>query len=47
MTIKIKADNSPTTKHRKYEINMYALLIIKYSSTVVQGKLYERDTKFF
>ena len=39
MTINsIKADNSLTTAHRKCRLIIYAVIIIKYASTVMQGK---------
>ena len=38
----MKASNSSTTKHRKQRLNMNVKLIIKYSSTEMQG-----ERKFF
>ena len=46
----VKAGNSSTTKHRKKQaLNMNAMLIMKYSSTIMLGKrkLYECYTRFF
>ena len=37
-TINIKANNSSTTKHRNQRLNMNVVLIMKYSSTLMQGK---------
>ena len=33
-----KSSNSSATKHRKCRLNMNVMLIIKYSSIVMQGK---------
>ena len=38
LTIIVKAGNSSTIKHIKERLNMNAMLIIKYSSNVMQGK---------
>ena len=45
----MKADVSLTTKHRKCRLNVYIVLIMKYTSTVMQGKreLCECLTRFF
>ena len=46
-TINIKADNSPTTKHRRQILNMNAVLIIKYSSIALLGKRKLCECDFF